>query len=80
MEILYKIKANNIEKLRIKVDYYTMNNTIYFNNGKHISYLYLNQILINYKEGFVVFTNNLVDAIEQKEKLEQFIKNIERIN
>lgn len=71
--MIYKVTYEKIEVLRYKKDYKIIGNKIIFSDLKEIRTDYLGDLLLNSKEGFVIFSKNYKNALRDKEKINNII-------
>ncbi len=74
MNKIYKVTAKSVEILTINIGFFLGNNKIIFNNGLSINTSYMNQILVNKDDGFVVFTENSKLLLSYQESIKKLLK------
>ena len=71
--MLYKITYEKIHILKRNQDYNVIGDFIIFKNLLFITKDDLGDVLINSKEGFVIFSTNYQEAVIHKEKINDII-------
>ena len=78
--MLYKITYEKIHILKRNQDYNVIGDFIIFKNLLFITKDDLGDVLINAKEGFVIFSTSYQEALMNKEKINDIMNNSNNIN
>lgn len=78
--MLYKITYEKIHILKRNQDYNVIGDFIIFKNLLFITKNDLGDVLINSKEGFVIFSTSYQEALMNKEKINDIMNNSNNIN